>query len=384
MHTYNFDQIIDRCGSDSIKWRYFPDEVLPLWIADMDFQAPEPVLQALHQRVDHGIFGYCSDSPELRITITERLEDLYHWKITPEMIVFTPGVVTGFNMACQAFTHPGDGLLIQTPVYPPILEANQNAGLFRHEAQLTQEQDGSYSVDFDRFDQAITDETRLFLLCNPHNPVGRVFQPKELEGMAEICLRHNLVICSDEIHSDLIFSGQQHTPIATLSPEIADRTVTLMAPSKTYNIAGLDCAYAVIPNPELRLRFDQSRLGLVGWVNVLGMTAANAAYRNGQDWLDQLIPYLEGNRDFLSGFVSTNLPGIRMTSGQATYLAWLDCRSAGVGDDPAKYFEREALVGLNEGKTFGRGGEGFVRLNFGCPRAVLEDGLERMRKAVLK
>jgi cystathionine beta-lyase len=275
-------------------------------------------------------------------------------------------------------------VLLQTPLYPPILRVPGNIGLSSDEMLLTQRSDGQYEIDFDAFEQAITPRTRAFILCNPHNPIGRVYQRHELTRMAEICLRHDLLICADEIHSDLIFQGHRHVPIASLAPEIAERSVTLMAPSKTYNLPGLKCAYAIIPNPALREQFKAARLDLVPYaVNVFGYVATLAAYRDGQPWLDALLQYLEANRNAMCQYVREHLPGITMHPPEGTYLAWLDCRQAVIpGHDPYTFFLEKAQVALNDGVTFGRGGQGFVRLNFGCPRAILMQALERMSKAL--
>jgi cystathionine beta-lyase len=379
---YDFDQTTNRRGSDSIKWRYYGQDVLPLWVADMDFESSEPVIQALHQRVEHGVFGYCMEPPELRSVFVERLRYLYDWQVSAESLVFLPGVVTGFNLATRAVTSAGDGVLVQTPVYYPILYAPGNAACTLDEMELTHVGDGRYEIDFDAFEAAITKRTRIFILCNPHNPVGRVFRPQELERMAEVCLSHDIVICSDEIHSDLVFEGRCHTPIASLDPSIARHTITLMAPSKTYNIAGLHASVAIIPDKELREQFQAAGAGLVPRLTTLAYTAALAAYRDSQPWLDQVLRYLQANRDFLCQYVDEHLAGITMSKPEGTYLAWLDCRQAGFPDNPHKFFLQEAKVALNDGATFGRGGEGFVRLNFGCPRSTLAEALERMRKSL--
>jgi cystathionine beta-lyase len=381
---YNFDELPNRKATESVKWHAFEEDVLPMWVADMDFLSPEPVIRALQERVAHGVFGYAGDMPALSEAIVERLDRLYHWKVTPKDLVFVPGVVTGFNMAAQAFVGANGGLLIQPPVYMPFLRVANNVGGIDQEAPLTPHSDGYYTVDDDRFESAITDQTRMFLLCNPHNPVGRVFHRDELERMAAICLRHNLVICSDEIHGDLIFSGHQHVPVASIDPEIAQKTVTLMAPSKTFNIAGLSCSFAVIQNPTLRKQFEQGGLGMVHGVNLLGLVAAQAAYQHGQEWLDQMLAYLEENRNVLVRFVNEQLPGVKIFCPEGTYLAWLDCRNAGLGDKPAEFFHKTARVALNEGDAFGQQGAGFVRLNFGCPRSMLLEALERMKKALLE
>jgi len=380
--TYDFDCIIDRRETECIKWQVYGADVLPMWVADMDFAAPEPVIAALRARVEHGVFGYEAHPLALVEAIIARLQQLYGWTVAPEAIVFLPGVVTAFNLAAQAFLEPGDGLLIQTPVYPPFFGVTGAANAVMHGMELTRNADGRYSVDYDLFARTITDRTRLFLLCNPHNPVGRVFREDELLRMAELCLRHNMLICSDEIHGDLIFNGYRHIPIAALAPEIAARTITLMAPSKTFNIAGLHCSFAVIPDAELRQRYLAARRGIVDSVNLLGFTAALAAYQEGQPWLEAVLHYLEANRDFVVAFVEQSMPGVSVAAPEGTYLAWLDCRAAGIPGNAHDFFLKEAQVAVNDGVTFGPGGEGFVRLNFGCPRALLEEGLGRMRSAL--
>jgi len=378
---YNFDTCPDRQGTESDKWGKYPADVLPLWVADMDFVSPEPIRQALLERVQHGVFGYGRDLPELRELIVARMADRYGWQILPDDILFIPGVIRGFNLACHALAEPDGGVLVQTPIYPPVLLAPRHAGLKRQESELKQIADGSYEIDWESFEAALTPETRLFILCNPHNPVGRVFRREELARMAEICLRRGITVCSDEIHADLLYSGQAHTPIASLDSEIARNTITLMAPSKTFNIAGLDCSFAIIQNPELRNRYQRATCGLVGGVNILGWTAAIAAYRDGQEWLTQALAYLESNQDYLYDFVQKEIPAVKMTRPEATYLAWLDCRETGL-DDPYEFFLQKARVALNDGKTFGHGGKGFVRLNFACPRTTLVKALGRIKTAL--
>ena len=382
---YDFNQIIPRRPTDSVKWNEYDANVLPLWVADMDFVSPEPVVRALHERVAQGIFGYPTihGAPGgLSEVLVERIQRLYGWQITPDDLLFIPGVVTGLNLASQALAEPGEGVLIQTPVYMPFLRLAGNAGMLPQQMQLTQSPQGDYGIDWDAFEAAITDQTRLFVLCNPHNPVGRVYRRAELERMAQICLRKGVLICSDEIHCDLLFSGHKHIPIASLDPEIAQNTITLMAPSKTFNIAGLQCSFAIVPNPELREKLRHAGKGLAGWVNSMGLVAGLAAYREGQEWLDQVLAYLEANRNYLARYVAENLPGVKMRRPEGTYLAWLDCRQAGIPCSPGQFFLRQAHVALNEGHTFGQGGEGFVRLNFACPRATLRTALERMQAAL--
>jgi cystathionine beta-lyase len=377
-----FDHTPDRRKSDSKKWRRYDGDVLPLWIADMEFRAPEAVIRALHERVEHGVFGYFSEPPELREIVVERLGAYHGWSVAPEALVFVPGVGTGFNLAARAVTSDGDGILMQTPIYYPILRVPGNAGCTCDEMELVRLADGSYAIDWDAFEAAISRRTRIFILVNPHNPVGRVFRRDELERMAEICLRHDIVICSDEIHCDLVYSEHRHLSIASLDPKVEDQSITLIAPSKTYNIPGLFFSVAIIPNPELRERFEAAGRDLVPDVNVLGYVAGMAAYQHGQSWLDELLDYLEANREALYEYVAGQLPGIQMARPEGTYLAWLDCRDAGLPGSPHEFFLREARVALNDGATFGRGGEGFVRLNYGCSRTMLMEALERMRAAL--
>jgi len=380
---YDFDKIIDRRNTESSKWHKYGPDVLPMWVADMDFVSPEPVIQALQKRVAHGVFGYPTTPPEMTEIIIDRLDHLHHWQVEPEDLIFLPGVVTGFNLASHTLAEPNGSVLVQTPVYFPFLSAPQNAGMARDEMELTLLGDGTYAIDMQSFDSAISDHTRLFILCNPHNPVGRVFRQDELECMAEICLRHNVVICSDEIHCDLVYNGNPHISIASLDPEIAQNTITLIAPTKTYNLAGLECSVAVIQNPDLREKFQNAKQGLVGWVNLMGMLAGTVAYREGQEWLDQLMAYLESNRDYLYDYVQDELPGISITKPEGTYLGWLDCRHSGIEGSPFEFFLEKAQVATSDGAAFGKGGEGFVRLNFGCPRSMLSEALDRM-KASLK
>lgn len=382
---YDFDRVVDRRGTDSAKWRKYPLDVLPLWVADMDFRSPEPVILTLRERVEHGVYGYGwqLEVSELQEVLVDRLAKRYGWAVPPEAIVPIPGVIPGFNVACRVLATPGDGILIQTPAYPPILRVPGNVGFRLDEAELGRRADGRSIADLDAVERAIRPDTRVFLLCNPHNPVGRAWTAEELREMAAICLRHGLAICSDEIHCDLVFPGHSHVPIASIAPEIAERTITLMAPSKTYNLAGLKCSMAIIPSPTLRERFVAGRADMVQAVNILGYAAAIAAYRDGEPWLEALLRYLEGNRDHLAETVRTRLPGLAMAPPEATYLGWLDCRGAALpGNDPYTFFLDRARVALNDGSTFGRPGQGFVRLNFGCPRATLVEALDRMARAL--
>jgi len=390
---YNFDTIIDRRSSNSIKWTKFPEDVLPLWVADMDFPAPPPVLEALHKAVDHGVFGYEMPSQELFATVAGRMDRLYNWKVDPEMVIAVPGLVSGFNVAARATCQPGDGILMQTPVYFPFLKVHANVGLTRQMAELACKRKGStvsYQVDWDVFETAVNSEgsqTRLFLLCNPQNPTGQVYSRAELSRMAEVCQKYDIIICSDEIHSELLLGGSKHVPIATLSPEVAARTITLVAPSKTFNVAGLFCGFAIIPDPNLRERYQHTVERLTLHVASLSQVSAQVAMSGiCDDWLSDLKEYLTANRDFVVDYVREYLPGMRVTIPDGTYLAWLDCSElikAGKFENPVCEFLIEKFkVALNDGAEFGPGGEGFVRLNFACPRNILEDALARIKKSL--
>lgn len=388
MTVYDFDKLPNRRDTHSAKWTKFAADVLPMWVADMDFVSPEPVIRALHDYAAQGFFGYprsdelfMSDHPRLRALLVERLARQYGWQVAPEALVFIPGVVTGFNLAAHLWAEPGGELVLQTPAYPPMLETPVHAGLTRRDAPLGSAANGRYELDWEAFEAAFTPATRMFLLCNPHNPVGRVYSRDELARMAEVCLRHGVPICADEIHAELIYPGRQHVPIASLAPEIEQRTITLIAPSKTFNLPGLQCSVAIIPNAELRSAYIKARRGLVPWVNVMGLIAADAAYRDGGEWLEQLLAYLVGNRDYLAQRVAADMPGVRLTPLEATYLAWLDCRDTGLSQ-PCQCFLDLARVACGDGANFGPGGAGFVRLNFGCPRPMLAEALDRMSAAL--
>ncbi|MBI9045435.1 MAG: PatB family C-S lyase [Anaerolineaceae bacterium] len=380
----HFDSILDRRNSDSGKWNRYDQDVLPLWVADMDFKSAEPILEALQKRVNHGVFGYANKPEHLIQAVIAWLWDQHQWKISPDDVIISPNVISSFNTTVQALTNPGEGILFQTPAYPPFFGVEKNAELIQQESVLQRSSNGTFSIDFEEFESRITEQTRIFLLCNPQNPTGRVFSRAELEKLAEICLKHNLYICSDEIHSDLIYSESKHIPIASLSPEIAARTVTQIAPSKTFNIAGLSTSITIIQNEEIRKKFELAKRGISGGVNLFGETAADAAYRQAKPWLEDLLVYLQDNRDFVLEYVRNELPGISMQKPEGTFLGWLDCRESKIQGNPHEFFLENARVALNDGSTFGKPGEGFVRLNFGCPRGVLIQALDQMKAALLK
>ncbi len=374
MNGFDFTHVIDRRGGDSLKWnKYAGRDVLPLWVADMDFAAPPAIVAAIEKRVAQGCFGYAVPSPALYDAVLGHLWRAYGWRVEADWLVWLPGLVCGLNVACRSVD--GD-VLTATPVYPPFLSAPRLSGRRLASAALYQS-DGRWGWDFAALEAALTPSSRLLLLCHPHNPVGRAWERAELEAIAAFCQRHDLLVCSDEIHCGLILDEhRQHLPLAMLDADLANRSITLMAPSKTYNIPGLGAAFAVIPDATLRRRFIAAARGIVPDVNVLGLAATEAAYRDCEDWRSALLQALRSNRDRVEAALA-GMPGLAVSHVEATYLAWIDARGLGV-DDPAAFFEA-AGVGLSSGVDFGL--PGWVRLNFGCPQATLDAALERMRLA---
>jgi len=371
---FSFERVLDRRGGDSLKWnRYAGRDVLPLWVADMDFAAPPAIIRALEQRVAHGCFGYAEATPALLEAVIDHLQRAYGWQVEADWLVWLPGLVSALNVACRAVD--GD-VLTATPIYPPFLSAPGLAGKTLATAAL-QQRAGRWVWNFPALQRALTPNSRLLLLCHPHNPVGRAWDDDELEQIAAFCERHQLIVCSDEIHCQLLLDRQRrHRPLAMFGADVAERSITLMAPSKTYNIPGLGCAFAVIPNAVLRRRFTATMRGIVPHVNALGLVAMEAAYRDCDDWQQALLEVLRDNRDRVATVLG-NIPGLTVNHVEATYLAWIDARGLAV-TDPAACFE-EAGVGLSSGAEFGLAG--WVRLNFGCPRSTLATALDRMAAA---
>ena len=379
--SFDFDTLIDRASSDSRKWRkYAGRDILPLWVADMDFAAPPAVTAALHRRADHGVYGYAGPLPSLVEATVDYCARRYGWRIEPNWIVWIPGLVTGLNLAARAIGEPGDGVITATPIYPPFMSAPTNQGRELLKVPLARRADGRYEFDWPAMERAVTPRTKVFFLCSPHNPASRVFTRAELEQVAAFCTRHNLVLVSDEIHCDLILDDLPHHPTAALSPELAARSITLMAPSKTYNIAGLGCSFALIPDPKLRLQFSRAGAGIVPEMNPLSFAACEAAFRDGEPWRQALLAYLRGNRDLIAAFLQEHLPMIRLTPCEATYLAWLDVSALNL-KDPGYFFEQHGL-GFADGAQYGVPPGQFVRLNFGCRRALLTEALDRLKRAV--
>jgi cystathionine beta-lyase len=374
---YDFELAVDRTQSNSLKWDlYKRRDVIPMWVADMDFQAPPEVLQILQHRIDHGVLGYTLPPKALTEVLIERLFRVYGWSVEPNWIVWLPGLVVGLNLACRAVGRSQDEVLVMTPVYPPFLTAPVLSDRKLKTVPLVQDQ-GRYVVDEAALRRGITDRTRLVILCNPHNPVGRAFGREELERITQICLEKNVAICSDEVHGDLMLDDLQHIPTATLGSDIAAKTMTLMSPSKTFNLPGLNCAFAIIPDSAMRKRFEDVKAGIVPHVNVFGYEAALAAYTQAEPWHQALLAKLRSNRDLVERTIA-QIPGLSMNHVEATYLAWIDTRELNQ-EDPKAFFEK-AGVGLSNGVDFE--GPGFVRLNFGCPEATLKQGLDRIQKAV--
>lgn len=392
MPTHFSDQSANIRALHGSKWTVFPEDVLPLWVADMDFNSPPPVIEALTERVQSGMFGYTLDYPPLRHAVVARMKALYDWHIQPEDVLLVPGMVVALNMVTRAIGKAGDGVLMQTPVYGPFLNIPANNGRFAQMVDLVQQDTSehtfTYHQDLTAFANAITKQSSLFYLCNPHNPGGMVYTREELQGLADICLQNNVTIVSDEIHSDLILDGK-HIPIASLSDTVAQHTITLIAPSKTYNLPGLATSIAIIQNPELRQKVAQQIQGMGLHVNALGLLGATVAYEQGDAWLAEVLGHLKANRDFASGFLGENLPQLRFTVPQATYLMWVDASAVPTPDNMpvAEYLLKNAKIALNGGDFFRKvnatsGRDSFVRLNFACSRETLTEALTRFANAI--
>jgi cystathionine beta-lyase len=388
MTSFDFDTVPERSGTDSQKWqKYAGRDILPLWVADMDFRSPPAVIEALHRRVEQGIFGYARPVRSTVDAVVGALDERYGWRVDPEWIVWLPGLVCGLNVAINAFSQPGDEVLSFTPVYPPFITAPKHRGRIARSVPLVLRPGapGRWEMDWDALERAACPRTKVLLLCHPHNPVARVWLPAEIDRLAEFCVRRGIVLCSDEIHCDLILDpARRHVPTALGASGgggLHGRLATFMAPSKTYNIPGLGTSIAVISDKALRDQFTHAAAGIAAEVTPLGYAACEAAYRDSEPWRLALLAALRGNRDFLLDFVARELPGIRVDAPiEATYLAWLNVEALGL-PDPAAHFEAHG-VGLSDGAPFGTPKGTAVRLNFGCPRATLAEALRRMKAAL--
>ncbi|MGZ9668225.1 MalY/PatB family protein [Pseudomonas sp. GNP014] len=378
--TFDFDQVFDRHNTGSTKWSRYPADVLPMWVADMDFAAPPVVIEALQQRLLHPLLGYSVAQDNLREAIVADLWNKFAWQVKPQELIFLPGVESGFNMALKALVQPQQNVVVQVPNYPPLRHAPGHWGLNKVELKFVAQADGTYLTPLEGLRESLIGGGAL-LLSNPHNPIGKVFGREELQAVADICVARDAWIISDEIHAELCFDGRVHIPTASLSPEIARRTITLMSASKAYNIAGLKTSFMIIQDAALRERVNHARCGMVDSVNPLGMEATRVAYSEAGPWLAELKTYLQANRDWLVDAVRRRLPGVTLNVPQGTYLAWLDCSALDLAN-PQQFFLEEAKVGLSAGLDFGDQHQQFVRLNFGCPRSMLEDGIARMERAL--
>ncbi|MFA1822514.1 MalY/PatB family protein [Virgibacillus oceani] len=383
-----FSELHNRKNTRSVKWDmlepvFQTSDVLPMWVADMDFKAPEAVNNALIKRADHGIYGYTIIDDDVETAIVNWLERRHGWKIDQKWLTFSPGVVTSLHMAIQAFTEPNDKVLVQTPVYGPfynVIESHQRE-LVRNELVY---KDTYYTIDFQDFEEKLKTGVKAFILCSPHNPVGRVWKKEELEEMARLCLKYDVLIISDEIHADLVLAGNKHIPIASLSEEIAENTITMMAPSKTFNLAGLQASFIVTENKDKRLRL-QEFLGKQGFhmLNTMGNAAIEAAYNHGEEWLDELLTVIDDNKKHVMEMFAKNTPELKVINAEGTYLLWIDCNGLNMDNKQLKKFMIEkAKVGLNAGIEYGDEGGQFMRMNLACPKSTVEEGVKRIVDAV--
>lgn len=385
---YNFDEIINRAHTNCMKYDgrsmiFGREDVLPMWVADMDFKTPDFITAAIRKRAEHQVYGYPLKPGSYYEAIQDWMQKRHRWNILREWITFSPGVVPGLAMAVMATTSPGDKIIIQTPVYFPFFEVIQGLDreLVINELLL---KDGHYEINFEELEQLIDERTSAIMLCSPHNPVGRVFTRNELLRMGNLAVQNNMTIISDEIHSDLTLNNHSHVPVAALSEDIANRSIVAMAPSKTFNMAGLATSTVIIPNEEIRQKYNHYLQALhLGMGNIFGIAGLEAAYKQGHEWLNQMLHYIEDNLEWLKHEFQEKTPEIKVIEPEATYLAWLDLRELGMNDKELQTFLAEkARVGLNNGARFGKGGEGFMRINFAAPRAVVEEGVRRITRAV--
>ena len=380
-HPYNFDTCPERTGYGSLKWdKYKGRDILPLWVADMDFVTAPEILDALQHRLDHGVFGYTIPHEAPIEAVIKYLDRQHGYSAKATWLNFLPGLVPAINLCCHAFTGPGDSVMTATPVYPPFISAPDYAERELIKVPLCLDSQDRWTLDIDAMEAAIQTHTKIFVLCSPHNPVGRVFSKEELTALADFCERHDLILISDEIHCDLVFDAEaKHTLTATLSEQIAERTVTLMAPSKTYNLPGLACAFSIIENTKLRAQFQKTIRGIITEVNCFGYAGITAAYDHGEPWRQALLTYLRDNYNFIYDFIRREIPEITFRPMESTYLAWFDVSKLGI-KAPVRHFEKHG-VGLSDGAPFD--GHQHLRLNFGCPHSRLVEGLEKIKAALL-
>ena len=385
---YNFDEIIDRTGTSCVKWdfagKYFgAKDLLPMWVADMDFKTPDFIVDAVKKRAAHEIYGYTIRPDSYYHSMIKWIDKKHHWKIKKDWIIFSPGIVPAVNMAVMAYTKPGDKVIVQPPVYFPFFSAVTDNGRQLVYNQLKLE-NGRYIMDFDDLEKKIDNRTRMIVISNPHNPGGSAWTKEELTRLGKMCIEKNIILISDEIHSDLVIPPFKHTVAANISEEIARVTVSMMAPSKTFNLAGMASSSVIISNPELRnifqIMLDRVHVGMG---NLFGMVASEAAYTHGEEWLNQMLDYVKGNLDYMEDYIKKHIPKIKMIRPEATYLVWLDFRELRMNsEDLKKFILHDAKLGLNDGPVFGPGGDGFQRMNVACPRAYVVEAMQRLEKAI--
>ena len=389
MH-YNFDEIIDRTGTFCVKWDFAEQfleakDVLPMWVADMDFRTPDFIVDAVKKRAGHEIYGYTVRPDSYYDSIISWINKKHNWKIKKDWIIFSPGIVPAVYLSVMAYTQPGDKVIVQPPVYFPFFSA-----VTENERELVYNQlvlkDGRYYMDFQDLENSIDNKTKMIIISNPHNPGGSAWTKEELNQLADICLKKNVLIISDEIHSDLIFKPYKHIVTANISEEIAKHTVTMMAPSKTFNLAGMATSSVIISDPDLRRTYQKMFDKVhVGMGNLFGMVASEAAYSNGEDWLKQMLEYVKGNLNYMENYLKKHIPKVKMIRPEGTYLVWLDFRALQMGNKELKNFiQNKAKLGLSDGPVFGPGGEGFQRMNIACPRSVVKEALMRLKEAIRK
>jgi len=387
--NWSFDEVIDRSETQSVKWDFHEKDLLPLWVADMDFRAPNPIIDALSNRVKHGIFGYSYFHNSYYDALLNWFKRRYNWELNQEWLLFTPGVIPAINLAIQEFSNPGDNIIIQNPVYYPFYGVITNKGrqFLLNPLKFSK---NSYKMDFEDLEKKVSDpRTKIVILCNPHNPIGRVYTSQELTHFGDICIEHEKLIIADEIHCDLVYPQYKHINFSSINEDFAQNSITCTSGSKTFNLAGLQLSNIIIPNQEIRktMRLAIERLFLpeaLGYLpNTLSFVAFRAAYENCEEWLDSLIQYLQSNLEFLKSFIRDNLPLISVIEPEGTYLVWLDFRKLGMGHEQLEHFmKKDAKVALDEGYNFGQGGEGFERINIACPRLILEEALNRIFNAI--
>ncbi|CAH2214588.1 MalY/PatB family protein [Tepidibacter aestuarii] len=386
---YDFDCIIDRSDNFSAKWsemekKYGSNDLLPMWVADMDFKAAPCIVDAIRDRLDQEIYGYTTRPDSYNESIVNWVKRRHNWDIKSDWLIYSPGVIPSISLLIQQLTNEGDKIIIQQPVYSPFANVVKDNNRELIVNSLKKDENGRYVMDYEDLESKIDKNVKLFILCNPHNPVGRVWEREELIRLGEICLKNNIKVISDEIHSDIIFKGYKHTPFASISEEFSQNSITCIAPTKTFNIAGLQTSVVVLPNEDDYKMLDKAFTTIdIKRNNCFSLVATEAAYNNGEEWLEELLQYLEGNVDFLIDYVKTNIPQINVVKPEGSYLVWLDFSELGLDDDDlSNLIKEKAKVALNTGLSFGPEGKGYQRINLACPRSMVKESLERLKKAV--